>query len=119
MSDGYEGTSSYGWDGVRTTYDMELTYSPALPMMIWDPVQGDIWQGTVAVDGVTDGYAWEGGYAIRYQAVRETTVTVPAGTFDVVEIDLYYDGSYSTTVWYDGEVGLVKSSDMELQSVTD
>jgi len=82
-------------------------------------IPGDTWQQTVDFDATSQQLNVSGRFVFDYTAVAYENVTVPAGTYNALRVDgtirievtglHILAGSYTTSIWFAPEVGMVKS----------
>ena len=82
-------------------------------------IPGDTWQQTVNFEATSQQLNVSGRFVFDYTAVAYENVTVPAGTYNALRVDgtirievtglHILAGSYTTSIWFAPEVGMVKS----------
>jgi hypothetical protein len=91
------------------------TYTPVAQTYDWPLVVGNQWTINVTVNEVTKNST--GTFTSNYRLLRtrsvvsETSITVPAGTFDTFQVDEYKDGSLHNRRWLSYQVADIVRSE--------
>ena len=114
------GTLSTAWETVNGEYTSSSwrlsTYDPPWLSLQRGAAEGSTWAGTTSVEtqgNDVETATAEAGWA---QTSALEAVTVPVGAYDALRVDVGAD--LGVTSWYAEGVGLVKTGDLQLVSMT-
>ncbi len=117
---GYESETSYVSSGTDVYVEAVMVYREPYPLSLPASLSvGDGWTLEGTYD-YSDSNGSSTSYSIvqAYEVVDQTSVTVPAGTFDAYQVVGTAEGAEAWTSWYAEGVGLIAHEDVyELVSV--